>query len=307
MLILPWMVPGIQNSFDALVAARKRLERVSPTMFTIDGDFTIQEAHDPNLEKVREMGLKVFPLVANKGFDAEVAGRLLKTEESRRKTAEILTEKVLEGGYPGLNVDFEGTFGDFRNEYSWFISVLSEMLHAHGKELSVDVVALAQDPTPNYSWGYPFDYRKLGPEVDYLVLMGYDYSHTNSPPGPVSPLFWLEQVVRYATSIVPREKVVLGLPFYGRHWTTNSRGEHSAGRGVTYEQAMAFADKWQVEPVLHEHGCMYLRKEHEDGSVEEIYFENKDTLLKKINLAEGLAGVAFWRLGQEDPRIWEYL
>ena len=77
MLILPWMVPGIQNSFDALVAARKRLERVSPTMFTIDGDFTIQEAHDPNLEKVREMGLKVFPLVANKGFDAEVAGRLL--------------------------------------------------------------------------------------------------------------------------------------------------------------------------------------------------------------------------------------
>lgn len=307
MLILPWMVPNNQSSFGSLEIARKCLDRVSPTILTLDGDFSLIETKDPNVDKMLEMGFKVFPLVANKGFDAEIAARLLKTHASRKKTAEILTAKVLKDNYPGLNVDFEGPFGDYRNEFSEFICLLAEMLHENDREISVDVIALDQDPTPQHTWGYPFDYRALGPVIDYLVLMGYDYSHTNSPPGPVSPNFWLEDVKKYATSIVPSQKIVLGLPLYGRHWVTDPFGVHSIGRGVTYDESMEFAYKWQESPVLHESGCMYIKVEFADGSIEQIYFENKDTLLKKIRIAEGLAGIAFWRLGQEDRSIWDCL
>ncbi|HHY19970.1 MAG TPA: hypothetical protein GX522_08735, partial [Firmicutes bacterium] len=307
MLILPWLVPGDPNSFQALKKALPALECVSPCYFSLNAEFELKTAEDPNYDELMSLGLKVYPLVVNEGFKPEVAAELLKTKEAREKTAEILVAKVIKEDYHGLNVDFEGPFGEYREEYSEFIALLADMLHKEGKEISVDVISQTKEPTPSHSWGYPFEYEKLGAVVDYLILMGYDYSSVFSPPGPVAPNQWLKEVKEYTLQKVPADKVILGLPFYGRHWNTAPDGTHSQGRGVTYKQAMSMADEWQTEPKVHESGCLHIDVKQPDGSRDQIFFEDKTTLLEKIKIAQGLAGIAFWRLGQEDDGLWDYL
>jgi len=179
-------------------------------------------------------------------------------------------------------------------------------LHENDKEISVDVIAQTIEPSPEHSWGYPFQYQELGKVVDYLIIMGYDYASVFSPPGPVAPNEWLTAVKKYALSLVPPQKIILGLPFYGRHWTTAPDGKHSQGRGVTYNQAMALAKDWSKKPNFHESGCLHIDVKQPDGSRDQIFFEDKNTFLEKIKIAQGMAGIAFWRLGQEDERIWEY-
>lgn len=307
MLIHPWLVPEDPTSFLALKKAQPSLERVSPCYLSINEMFELKQAADPNKKELLSSGLKLFPLVKNEGFKPEVAANLLATEKARRKTAQILTDIVLAEGYLGLNVDFEGPFGEYRQEYTELITILAELLHENNREISVDVVAQTTKPSPENSWGYPFQYQELGKVVDYLIIMGYDYASLFSPPGPVAPNEWLMAVKQYALSQVPSQKIILGLPFYGRHWTTAPNGKHSNGRGVTYKQAMELSQEWSKKPTLHESGCLHLDIKQPDGSRDQIFFEDNNTLLGKIKIAKGLAGVAFWRLGQEDESIWDYL
>ena len=307
MLIHPWLVPEDPTSFLALKKALSSLERVSPCYLSINEKFELKQVVDPNKKELLGLRLKLYPLVINEGFKPEVIASLLATAKARRKTAQILTDKVLTEDYLGLNVDFEGPFGEYRQEYTEFITILAELLHENNREISVDVIAQTTKPSPENSWGYPFQYRELGKVVDYLIIMGYDYASLFSPPGPVAPNEWLVAVKQYALSQVASPKIILGLPFYGRHWTTAPDGKHSIGRGVTYNQAMEISQEWSKKPTLHESGCLHLDIKQPDGSRDQIFFEDKNTLLEKIKIAEGLAGIAFWRLGQEDERIWDYL
>jgi spore germination protein YaaH len=50
------------------------------------------------------------------------------------------------------------------------------------------------------------------------MFMVYDWSYAGGPPGPISPMSWLNQVIAYSDPIVPNAKLQLGVPAYGRNW-----------------------------------------------------------------------------------------
>ena len=52
--------------------------------------------------------------------------------------------------------------------------------------------------------------------------MAYDFSTTS--PGPIGPLPWTEDGVKYAITQMPASKVFLGIPGYGRDWITKVEG-----------------------------------------------------------------------------------
>ena len=89
--------------------------------------------------------------------------------------------------------------------------------------LSIDVYAGASDN--KQLWDIP----ALAPVVDYIVVMAYDFHRRSSPQaGPVAPLFggselWdsdINEHLRKFLEYVPREKILLGVPFYGYEWQT---------------------------------------------------------------------------------------
>jgi spore germination protein YaaH len=59
------------------------------------------------------------------------------------------------------------------------------------------------------------DWAKIAPLVDEIRLMTYDYTGAGSLyPGPIGPLEWQEEVLKYAITKAPKEKFVLGVHLY---------------------------------------------------------------------------------------------
>ena len=54
------------------------------------------------------------------------------------------------------------------------------------------------------------DYRLIGENADYVFLMTYEWGYTYGPPMAVAPLDKVRQVVEYALSQIPAEKLIFG-------------------------------------------------------------------------------------------------
>ncbi|HHY31681.1 MAG TPA: hypothetical protein GX515_01475 [Firmicutes bacterium] len=310
-LVLGWQVAGSCEGERSYREHADVITHISPCWYSMSRDGSIRR--DENgaagiIELARASGTAVVPLVANEGFSPEVAHEILLTARTRRLAAEAIASLVLERGFDGINMDFEGAFikGD-RERYTLLITEIVHLLKPHGKHVSVDAVAQTAPPRPDETgWAQAYDYPGLAAVADFLIIMGYDYSPAGGPPGPVAPLWWLEKVLDYATSCVPREKIVVGLPFYGRHWTIE-KGVISQGRGIDAKKAAELVERqgvaaaWDVRAA-----CPVLR--YYEGDVEHVvYYEDAESLRLKLRLVRecGIGGIAFWRLGSEDPRMWE--
>nr|AIA91886.1 CAZy families GH18 protein [uncultured Saccharopolyspora sp.] len=69
----------------------------------------------------------------------------------------------------------------------------------------------------------------------------YDYSWSTSEAGPIAPIPWAHDVIAYATSVVPAEKVYLGLPFYAYDWLAKS------GESKVWTQVQVLLDRHDPE------------------------------------------------------------
>jgi spore germination protein len=65
--------------------------------------------------------------------------------------------------------------------------------------------------------------------------MAYDHARDGSEAGSVAPLEWVEDVLAFAVSQVPAERVSLGIAAYGYDWVGTS------GTAVSWDEAMALA------------------------------------------------------------------
>lgn len=312
-VVFPWL-PGNQGwaSFEEHAG---QITHISPTGLAIAPDGSIHRAEQPDIgqvaETARAKGVLCVPLVVNQGFSAESAAAILCDPAKRREAADRLAQLVMDNGWDGINLDFEGPWA-FRSEYAAFVARVADRLRPRGKLVTVDVVAQKRPPTGQpeataLSWAEPYDYAALGPLVDLFIVMGYDYHWRGGPPGPVGPAWWLEEVLEYTTHLVPADKVVLGLPFYGYHWAVDGAGQTVQGNYVPYAEA---------ERLRQEHGafkswdfdglCRHFHFRGEDGLEHVVYYDDAASIARRLTLADRfrLAGVAFWSLGQEDPGVW---
>ena len=310
-MVLGWQVPYSDDSSRSYREHADVITHISPCWYSMDADGNIkseEKAAADTINFARASGTVVVPLIVNEKFSPEVAHEILLTEDTRRRAAKNIASLVLERGFDGINMDFEGAFlkGD-RDRYTLLIAEIARLLKPHGKHLSVDAVAQTAPPGPDDTgWAQAYDYPGLAPIVDHLVIMGYDYSPAGGAPGPVAPLWWLGKVLDYALACVPREKIVMGLPFYGRHWTIE-KGVASQGRGLDAKKAKEMLARPGLVPAWDERAaCPVIR--YYDGDTEHvIYYEDVESLRLKLRLVRGrgIEGIAFWRLGSEDPGMWE--
>jgi spore germination protein YaaH len=303
--VITWLYPTDPASFVALQREAHLLSAVCPAWYTIDASLAISSrAQAAVLRFARARGLPVLPLIRTANFDPQVAQAILETPRQRAAVAAKIARLVLDHDYAGINIDFEGHFGAYRNQFSDFMARLATLLHPAGKQLSVDVVPqfapLAQIPTT--SGAAPFDYAALAESCDAVILMAY--AHADRKPGSLAPLWWVRDATAFALTQVPPAKLVVGQSFYGRHWIVNgSQITHTdltqaaaqallAQTGATLQRSVADATPhftWQDAQGQHI-----------------VHYEDAVSLAAKLRavLAQGVAGLAFWRLGQEEPSQW---
>jgi chitinase len=164
--------------------------------------------------------------------------------------------------------------------------------------------------------------RALAAGVGRAFLMGYDYRTAESTTvGSVAPLVRAGGGLALAASLdlyaamgVPLDRVILGLPLYGRTWQTADQGfgaQRVAGASGTVFLFRDLASVQAQGTILAadtdtiESSARLVRAV--DGAIYQTYYDSPSTIAPKLALIadRGLAGAGFWALGYDrDPTWW---
>jgi spore germination protein YaaH len=264
-------------------------------------------------EVTHRAGLPLMPLVINPGFDRATAHTLLHNAKAQERAAKYLATLALRNKYVGWQLDLENIDRADQLAYTRFVARVAARLHHDHLLLSVAVVPRFSDTYPDPpatefrtgEWGAAFDFRGLGSVADFLVLMAYDQHTSQTPPGPVAGYDWTKAAVDYAVSTVPPDKLLLGIPFYGREWVQTA--SRATAHTFTYKDLKLLLEDSRTERHWDEISQTSWFQLQDGKTLCTAWFDDAHSLREKLNLVQvyHLRGYAPWRLGVEDPGVWD--
>lgn len=273
------------------------------------------------IRSAQRNGVKVLAIITNlpddddagaSNWDPERVWEVIKSKERRQKHVADLMDLVNRMGFDGINIDYEALPGKYRNNFTLFIQSLGEALQNQGKILAVALHPKTSEDNPMEDNGsHAQDWREIHPYVDQMHFMTYGEHYPGSHPGPVASPAWVDRVLNYATEKqgVPDDKIFLGLPLYAEVWERKNNNQFvGVDKEFTYREISSVTDRFDAEVKWSDpQGSPYLSFRNNKGVDHVVWFENKDSIREKLKLKAkyGIKNIALWRLGDEDPGIWE--
>lgn len=299
------------GSKESMMKNIKMLDEVSFFWYTFDANGKIVTSGKKDLsikEAAQKNGAKAYALIHNmRGglFDANLAHQVIANPSVRSTFVNNLVNLTINEKWDGIAVDIEKTPPADRNNYSAFLEELHKALKAKDKVLNVSIPAKYID-YPSDLWSGAYDYTAIGKASDQVVLMTYDEHGLGTTHGPIASHAWVNKVISYAVGKIPKEKIVMGLPVYSFDWGSN---KPTMPDYLSYAQSIERAKKQGVQVEFDEEHKVPNYSYTASGVRHEVYLENAKSLQPKMEYAKEhkLHGVAIWRIGMEDPGIWDSL
>ena len=299
-----------------VISNTKGLNVISPTWFYLnDNDGNLMNlASADYVDYCHSQGVEVWALVSNLENEEVDTTEVLTHTSKRTNVVNQLIAAAIQYNFDGINVDFEALSKDAGEGYIQFIRELSLKCENNGIVLSVD----------NYvpmEYNLFYDRKEQANFADYVIIMGYDEHYAGSDAGSVASIGFVNQGIEDTLKEVPAEQVILAAPLYTRVWalTPKDAGEDVEAASedyVPYElssQAVGMQEAWNmvsangVEPTWSDEDGQYYAEYVNDGVTYKIWLEDTKSLELKLQAAtdNGLAGVAFWKLGFDDASLWD--
>lgn len=145
-------------------------------------------------------------------------------------------------------------------------------------------------------WGRPYKRNKEHLKNEYFV------SHASHD--------WIEQIIQYGLTFVPREKLVLGIPTYGLEFALfNNKGDitFKKRRNVTVPKALELARHHGKKPKRTAGGELSFTYYNDNNERRYVCYVDGESVADKIALAKkyGIKGVYFFTMHEDmDPAIW---
>ncbi|HWD23878.1 MAG TPA: glycosyl hydrolase family 18 protein [Acidimicrobiales bacterium] len=216
-------------------------------------------------------------------------------------------------GFDGTNIDFEGTKPADRASFVRFATALTGALRVDSPsgEILIDTYAAAAAGPQSF-----FDPKRLAPLADALFVMNYSLQ-SNDYASPGAPLVTsdlgysaVQSLIEYK-KVVPANKIILGVPFYGFDFTTSTSRPHAAATSVssrTYYRSVLAPTPivTAANPALWDPVSATPFSRYETaGKWHQLWFEDPVSIALKVALASQMqtAGVGAWAFGMEggDP------
>jgi peptidoglycan-N-acetylglucosamine deacetylase len=282
---------------------------IPEALHAVSADGRLDAEPDPKLIaflqtlQSRNVDLPVMSMVNNydgkKGWCPPEMLQMLANPVARERLARQLEEFAENERQPGIVVDFESLPKSSEQDFQQFIHDLAVALHSKGLKL---MVAL-----PAADWSY--DYKYFASQADAIIVMNYDFHWPTSAPGPIAPQDWFERNIQNIVKIVPPEKIVMGIANYGYDWPAKSkRVAHPVAQAVTFQQGVITAVE-SGSDILYDPNTFNLHYSYEDekNQVHNVWMLDGVTAYNEVRAADaaGVRGTALWRLGMEDPSLWD--
>ncbi len=307
-----YYAPG--GGFESLEQHATQITLLAPQCFWVDSEGFVQGEVPPQVaELARRAALPVMPLLINPGFDRAKASAFLRNPRAQERAVMYLAYLARRDNFVGWQLDLEYLDPADKLLYVRFVQRAAARLHKESRLLSVAVVPRFSDVYPDSAragefrtseWGAPYDFRALGRWADFLTLMTYDHHGNNTAPGPVAGYDWVKAALDYAVPRVPRSKLLLGIPFYGREWVETPQGTKS--NTLAFEDVKSLLGRPGTEARWDERWRTTSLLCREAGTQRTAWFDDSRSLREKLKLMQKyrLRGFAAWRLGVEDPQFW---
>jgi len=299
-LRMAYYYPVDNAAYESLTANLGRLDVVAPHWLTVDAEGGVRSTAPVRaIGALRAARAPVLPSVALTNHDA--AHSVLTDDAISTRTIDSLVAAV--DGWDGLALDFEGI--DVRDgaALSTFIQRLGKALRTNGKQYAIALPAKTSDV--GNSWSGAYDYAAIADAADLYLVMAYGFKTSgSSEPGSTAPLTWVDRSMAYAVSRIPAEKLLLGVAFYGYDWNI-TRGPPA--RALRNSDVRQLVDRLGITPTFDGESATATFRYQSDGETHEVWFEDARAVAAKLELVAkyGLRGVGAWRLGQEDPAVWD--
>lgn len=282
---------------------------VSPSFFVLNSDGEIRTnigyRGEAYINWAHGNGYEVWAMFSNDSLQ-QLTSNIINDYEARENLILNIVQKAKQYNLDGINIDFENMYMEDADVFSRFIIELEPRLKILGKTLSVDVTA----PDGAESWSMCYDRNVIGDVADYIVFMAYDqYGEASTEPGTTSGYEWvkvnLDKFVE--TEEIEPEKIILGLPFYTRVWTTQNgnlvRTDVVAMKNVDTNIPAGVEKVW--DEVTRQNYIKY----DSNGYTREMWIEDIDSYKEKLLLINeyGLGGVANWCKDMEPEEIWSVI
>ena len=331
---------GMKTALPSAVQNSDLIRDVSPFWYTVKDENTITDLYTPAnpsvpisvpIATLQSMNFTIIPTITD-GTNKGVLAAVLAKDSARANLVRALVNLSMTNSYNGIDLDFENfAFVDGNTTWTttapnWvrFISELSTALHLQGKVLSV-TTPVAFDPASGKKGYYVYDWPHIAQFIDRLRIMSYDYSTTT--PGPIGPITWTEDAIKWAVASMPASKVFVGIAGYGRDWVTKVDGTcpvdvaaivKTSAKAATFvmRDATNLAASYGATPTFNAtygESTFNYQKIYNGNTASGLattctasrtvwYQDQKSFALRASLVAKyRLGGLAQWTLGMEDP------
>jgi len=228
------------------------------------------------------------------GFDSKDVYRIIKNPQSRATFINSIVAQLAKYHFQGINLELDEIKDRNDKDFLAFQQEIYKVLHSQGLLMTSDVIPDDEQ----------YDVVKLQHFNDYLFVMAIDEHYEDSNSGDLSNQHWVEEILDKICDKIPSEKVILTVQGGGYDWP-----ESSTGKGISYQQAIGYAHE-NKSKITYDPASANLHYTYYDlDSLEHtVYFTDAATNFNIIRKADDWAtgGVALWRLGSEDPRLWSF-
>lgn len=298
-LAIGFFVPRNDASFQSLTRNGDQLDWLVPATLDVSGpQTTLQIAQDARLDSYLAAArhhFKVLPMVQNVGnghWDGASIARMLANATARHTLERQLADYAAQHGSAGLVMDFEDMPLAAMPQYIGFLRELNAAL-PDGAQLAVTAPAGDAD----------FPLEALAKVTDKVILMAYDEHWQSGKAGPIASQSWFLDEVEQGLHRVGPNKLVVALGSYAYDWHDGATdalsiseawlAAHDSSSAMIFDKASGNA------------GFAY----EEDGDKHTVWMLDAATSWNEMLALGrlGVADIAVWRLGTEDPGFWSDL
>ena len=298
-LAIGFHVPWDAQSAESLRRHIDELDWVIPGWVSVNGPKHVITTFPDTAGRAVINGAARRPLVLpmiqnamNGQWDAKGMAALLHDPKLRGAFLDRLEPWLVANHAAGAFFDFEQLPASAQTDYRAFLNEANTRFDRHGWLIAMAI------PVGDRSWNVPA-YAAI---VDRVFLMAYDEHENTSDAGPVASQSWFAQQVATAAKGVPEAKLVVTIGNYGYDWYPGGSDP------VTVEEAWQAARDSGAVPVFDKaSGNSGFAYADDDGKKHVVWFLDAASAYNQIGFLHraGIGGIALWRLGAEDPGVWE--
>lgn len=289
------------TSYASLKSNINKIDWLAPEWIRLQtGDNPLVLDFDPkvlDLIAEKKPSMPILPLVQNykdEVWNSQILAEQLATKESRQKMIDALVKTVEDHNFSGLTIDLEEVPTNSQANLFEFMKLLSQELHARNRKIAQAV------PFDNPDWNY----KAYADFSDYLMLMAYDEHWAAGAPGAIASQKWFDSTLAKRMKELAPNKTIVCIGNYGYDWSNKEKEAKEISFQETVLAARDSEAKINFDTNSRNPNFSF---DEDDGSHHTVWFLDAVTAFNEIKTAEKYQpfGFALWRLGAEDPSLWQ--